>query len=71
MPVLNSDIARNLEMLADLDGTGALGFMRFAVYQARRDGLEPTDILNIRSLDDLRLGLRRLQRQRAITRRRS
>ena len=47
MPVLNSDIAHNLEMLADLHSTGELGFMRFAVYQARRGGLEPTDILNI------------------------
>ena len=60
MPVLNSDIARNLEMLADLHSTSELGFLRFAVDQARRGWLEPTDILNIRSLDDLRVGLRRL-----------
>jgi hypothetical protein len=60
MPVRNSDIARNLEMLADLHSTGELEFMRLAVYQARRGGLEPADILNIRSLDDLRVGLRRL-----------
>ena len=60
MPVLNSDIAHNLEKLADLHSTSELGFMRFAVDQARRGWLEPADILNIRSLDDLRVGLRRL-----------
>ena len=28
MPVVNSDIAHNLEKLADLHSTGELGFMR-------------------------------------------
>jgi histidinol phosphatase-like PHP family hydrolase len=57
MPVLNSDIARNLEMLADLHGTSTLGFMRFAADQARRGWSGPADILNPRSRDDLRAGL--------------
>jgi DNA polymerase (family 10) len=33
--------------------------MRYAVEQARRGWLEPADILNTRSLDGLRAGLRR------------
>ena len=60
MPVLSSDIARNLEMLADLHSTSELGFMRFAVDQTRRGWLDPADILNLRSRDDLGVGLQRL-----------
>ena len=44
----------------DAHNPGDLGFMRCEVEQARCGWLEPSDILNTRSLDGLRAALRRL-----------
>jgi DNA polymerase (family 10) len=38
----------------DAHGTEELKFMRFGVYQARRGWLEPDDVLNTRTWDDLK-----------------
>jgi DNA polymerase (family 10) len=38
---------------------GHLGFMRYAVDLARRAGLEAGDVLNTRSLEEFRKGLKR------------
>jgi DNA polymerase (family X) len=48
-----------LVLSTDAHNPGELGFMRYAVEQARRGWLEPSDILNTRSLDGLRAALRR------------
>ena len=43
----------------DAHNPGELAFMRYAVEQARRGWLEPADILNTLSLDEVRAALRR------------
>ncbi len=43
----------------DAHSASELGFIRYAVDQARRGWLEPEDIINPRGLDELRASLRR------------
>jgi DNA polymerase (family 10) len=52
---------RGLKVAIDTDahGTEELTFIRFGVYQARRGWLEPDDVLNTRSWDDLEALLQR------------
>ena len=56
---LAKEIGVKLVLSTDAHSTSELGFMRFAVDQARRGWLEPSDILNTRRLDGLRATLRR------------
>ena len=62
---LNGDWARRARGLgahftisSDAHSTTELGFMQFGVGSARRGWLEPKDVLNTRSLDELRVNLR-------------
>jgi DNA polymerase (family 10) len=48
-----------LVLSTEAHNPGELGFMRYAVEEARRGWLEPQDILNTRSLHGLRAALRR------------
>jgi DNA polymerase (family 10) len=48
-----------LAISTDAHGTEELRFMRYGVYQARRGWLEPDDVLNTRSWDDLKAVLER------------
>jgi DNA polymerase (family 10) len=48
-----------LVLSTDAHSPDELAFMRYAVEQARRGWLEPADIPNTRSLDELRAALRR------------
>ena len=57
---LAKEIGVKLVLSNDAHNPGELGFMRYEVEQARRGWLEPSDILNTRSLDGLRTALRRL-----------
>jgi len=57
---LAKEIGVKLVLSTDAHNPSELGFMRYAVEQARRGWLEPWDILNTRSLDGLRAALRRL-----------
>jgi DNA polymerase (family X) len=57
---LAKEIGVKLVLSNDAHNPGELGFMRYEVEQARRGWLEPSDILNTRSLDGLRAALRRL-----------
>jgi DNA polymerase (family 10) len=57
---LAKEIGVSLVLSTDAHSASELGFMRFAVDQARRGWLEPADVLNTRGLDDLRAALRRL-----------
>jgi DNA polymerase (family X) len=57
---LAKDIGVKLVLSTDAHSTNELGFMRFAVDQARRGWLESADILNTHGLDELRAALRRL-----------
>jgi DNA polymerase (family 10) len=57
---LAKEIGVKLVLSTDAHNPSELGFMRYAVAQARRGWLEPWDILNTRSLDGLRAALRRL-----------
>jgi DNA polymerase (family 10) len=56
---LAKEIGVKLVLSTDAHNPDELGFMRYAVEQARRGWLEPSDILNTRSLDGLRAALRR------------
>ncbi len=55
-----TEVDVKLVLSTDARNPSELGFMRYAVEQTRRGWLEPTDILNTRSLDSLRAALRRL-----------
>jgi DNA polymerase (family X) len=57
---LAKEIGVKLVLSTDAHSTSELGFMRFAVDQARRGWLEPADIINTRGLDELKASLRRL-----------
>ncbi|MFW6135440.1 MAG: DNA polymerase/3'-5' exonuclease PolX [Chloroflexota bacterium] len=48
-----------ISISTDAHSTEELSFMRFGVYQARRGWLEPEDVLNTRSWDDLKELIRR------------
>jgi DNA polymerase (family X) len=48
-----------LVLSTDAHSASELGFMCFAVDQARRSWLGPANLLNTRDLDDLRAALRR------------
>lgn len=56
---LAKEIGVKLVLSTDAHNPSELSFMRYAVEQARRGWLEPSDILNTRSLDGLRTALRR------------
>ncbi|MGC2201654.1 MAG: DNA polymerase/3'-5' exonuclease PolX [Stellaceae bacterium] len=56
---LAKEIGVKLVLSTDAHNPGELAFMRYAVEQARRGWLEPSDILNTRSLDGLKATLRR------------
>jgi len=56
---LAKDIGVKLVASTDAHSTAELGFMRFAVDQARRGWLEPADVINTRDLAGLRRLLRR------------
>ncbi len=56
---LAKEIGVKLVLSTDAHNPSELGFMRYAVEQARRGWLEPSDILNTRSLGGLRAVLRR------------
>jgi DNA polymerase (family X) len=56
---LAKEIGVKLVLSTDAHSTNELGFMRFAVKQARRGWLEPADILNTRGVAELRASLRR------------
>jgi DNA polymerase (family 10) len=56
---LARDLGVKLVLSTDAHNPGELQFMRYAVDQARRGWLEPADILNTRTLDDLKASLRR------------
>jgi DNA polymerase (family 10) len=56
---LAKELGVKLVLSTDAHNPGELTFMRYAVEQARRGWLEPADILNTRSLDELRAALRR------------
>ncbi len=56
---LAKDIGVKLAASTDAHSTAELGFMRFAVDQARRGWLEPADVINTRDLAALRRLLRR------------
>lgn len=48
-----------LAISTDAHSTGNLDYIRFGIGQARRDWLEANDVLNTRTLDDLKYLLRR------------
>jgi DNA polymerase (family 10) len=56
---LAKEIGVKLVLSTDAHSPDELGFMRYAVDQARRGWLEARDILNTRELDELRTALRR------------
>lgn len=56
---LAKEIGVKLVLSTDAHSTTELGFMRYAVDQARRGWLEPADIINTRDLDGLKHSLRR------------
>jgi DNA polymerase (family 10) len=53
-----------LVISSDAHSRHALGVLRWGVMVARRAWLQPTDVLNTRSFDDLRAALRRNRRHR-------
>jgi len=53
------DMGVKVVISTDSHNTGDLRFMRYGIYQARRGWLEPDDVVNTRSLKDLRKLLRR------------
>ena len=53
------ELGVKLVLSTDAHSPDELAFMRYAVEQARRGWLEPADIPNTRSLDELRAALRR------------
>jgi DNA polymerase (family 10) len=53
------DLGVKVAISTDAHRTTDLNFMRFGLGQARRGWLEPTDILNTRSLKELKKLLRR------------
>jgi histidinol phosphatase-like PHP family hydrolase len=57
---LAKEIGVKLVLSTDAHNPSELGFMRYAVEQARRGWLEASDILNTRSLEGLRAALRRV-----------
>jgi len=56
---LAKEIGVKLVLSTDAHNPGELAFMRYAVEQARRGWLEPADILDTLSLDEVRAALRR------------
>jgi DNA polymerase (family 10) len=48
------DRGLKLSVASDAHSTAELAFMRYGLYQARRGWLEPEDVLNTRTLDDLK-----------------
>ncbi len=56
---LAKDIGVKLAVSTDAHSTAELGFMRFAVEQARRGWLEAADVINTRDLAGIRQSLRR------------
>jgi DNA polymerase (family 10) len=56
---LAKEIGVKLVLSTDAHNPAELAFMRYAVEQARRGWLEPSDILNTRGLGELRVALRR------------
>ena len=56
---LAKQVGVKLVLSTDAHSPAELGFMRYAVDQARRGWLEPSDILNSRNLDQLKTLLRR------------
>ncbi len=53
------DMGVRISIATDSHSTDNLNFMRFGIYQARRGWLEPDDVINARSLKDLRKLLKR------------
>jgi DNA polymerase (family 10) len=53
------DIGVKVVISTDSHNTGDLRFMHYGVYQARRGWLEPDDVINTRSLKDLKNALKR------------
>jgi DNA polymerase (family 10) len=56
---LAKDMGLKVAISTDAHGTEQLDFMRFGIGQARRGWLEAGDVLNTRTLDELRKLLRR------------
>lgn len=56
---LAKEMGVKLVLSTDAHSVAELGFMRYAIDQARRGWLEPTDIVNTRDLPGLRTALRR------------
>ncbi len=56
---LAKEMGVKLVLSTDAHSVAELGFMRYAMDQARRGWLEPTDIINTRDLPSLRKALRR------------
>ncbi len=53
------EMGLTLALVTDAHSAGTLGYMRYAVDQARRGWLSPKDVLNTRALADLRKHLKR------------